>query len=317
MGAAASANDSLTQKQTLLNFEHDGFSASFSKIDVDGSGEIDKAEFSEAAKELGVIADPAEIDALFLKCVSQMPHTNNESIHIYAHRTVSALVAPTRVECFHRPTNECLPRGWRRAIASSSSRSRRGASLPSIALVRSLALSSSCSTPCRAHTRALPRFDSDNSGTISNAEFLLFVREMVEKENLSVETPDDTSTIMPLLGPQESGSGFKRAMAVLAVNPDAASDTCCFFHMSVPAGVGGRSHPRMSRRRKPRHALMRPTPPLPPQPTGQACRNSSCPRAERCDQSSAETVSSNDGQTSSSYVMLLWYSTKFAIGFQN
>lgn len=132
MGAAASANDSLTQKQTLLNFEHDGFSASFSKIDVDGSGEIDKAEFSEAAKELGVIADPAEIDALFLK------------------------------------------------------------------------------------------FDSDNSGTISNAEFLLFVREMVEKENLSVETPDDTSTIMPLLGPQESGSGFKRAMAVLAVNPDAA-----------------------------------------------------------------------------------------------
>ena len=154
MGAAASANDSLTQKQTLLNFEHDGFSASFSKIDVDGSGEIDKAEFSEAAKELGVIADPAEIDALFLKCVSQMPHTNNESIHIYAHRTVSALVAPTRVACFHRPTNECLPRGSRRAIASSSSRSRRGAAVPSIALVRSLALSSSCSTPCRAHTRA-------------------------------------------------------------------------------------------------------------------------------------------------------------------
>ena len=66
------------------------------------------------------------------------------------------------------------------------------------------------------------KFDADNSGTISSSEFLQFVQEIVQKESLDVETPDDTSTILPLLGPQEAGTGYKRAIAVLNVNPDAA-----------------------------------------------------------------------------------------------
>ena len=47
-GASAGAETSLDQKQALLDIEHAGFNGTFDKIDADGSGEIDKAEFGQA-----------------------------------------------------------------------------------------------------------------------------------------------------------------------------------------------------------------------------------------------------------------------------